>query len=85
MRRKSVYLQGKMPRTAAVVSAVAAAVLLGLATPTPATAATDDPGFLCSVTGGTSTPRANTPRRDSDAICAAVFLPDLVGRGTSSP
>jgi hypothetical protein len=92
MLRKSVYFQSPKRRTAAIISALAGMVLLALAAPAQATAATDDPGFLCGVTGGATTPRANTPRRDSDAICAVVvlpdlfgrFLPDLIGRGTSS-
>jgi hypothetical protein len=84
MLRRSVYFQGPKRRTAAIISALAGVVMLALAAPAQATAASDDPGFLCGVTGGTSTPRANTPRRDSDAICAVVFLPDLFGHSTSS-
>lgn len=84
MLRRSVYFQSPKRRTAAIISALAGMVMLALAAPAEATAATGDPGFLCSVTGGTSTPRATDPRRDSDAICAVVFLPDLFGRSTSS-
>ncbi|MEA2202972.1 MAG: hypothetical protein QOI89_3685 [Solirubrobacteraceae bacterium] len=84
MLRRSAYFQSPKRRTAAIISTLAGMVMLALAAPAEATAATGEPGFLCGVTGGTSTLRATTPRRDSDAICAVVFLPDLLGRRASS-
>lgn len=70
-----------MQGAAAVVSAVAAVGLLALSTPASVTAApvTADPGFLCGVTGGTSTPGSVAHRRESSEICAVVELPDLPG------
>jgi hypothetical protein len=73
-----------MRRTAAIVSALAAVVLLALTTPATATAATDDRGFLCGLTGSASAPRADDHRRESTEICATVVLPDLPGLSRSS-
>lgn len=83
MLRRSAYFQNPKRRTTVIIGALAGMAMLALAAPAQATAATGDPGFLCGVTGETSTPRATTPSRDSDAICAVVFLPDLFGRSTS--
>jgi hypothetical protein len=84
MLRSSAHFPNPKRRTTAIISALAGMAMLALAAPAQATAAMGDPGFLCGVTGETSTPRATTPRRDSDAICAVVFLPDLFRRNTSS-
>ncbi len=71
-----------MRRTAAIVSGVAAAVLLALTTPAAATAAPGDSGFLCGITGGTGGESTPLPgRRGSDDVCAVVVLPDIIGRG----
>ena len=79
MRRRSVYLEAKLRRTVAIFSGVVAAVLLAIPTSAPATAATAGPGFLCGVTGDTSTPRVAHDRRGGPQICAVVELPDLPG------
>ncbi|MGH3847281.1 MAG: hypothetical protein ACRDS0_38560 [Pseudonocardiaceae bacterium] len=85
MRRRSVYLQAKVRRTAAIFSGVAAAVLLAITTSAPATAATVGGGFLCGVTGDPGTPRVAQQRRGTPQICAVVDLPDLPGIRTPSP
>ncbi len=85
MRRRSVHLQTKMRRAAAIFSGVAAAVLLVIATSAPAAAATVGGGFLCGITGDPGSPRVAHDRQGAPQICAVVDLPDLPGsRGRSS-